>query len=258
MKLALILLLISAGTWARPVVLLGHFDAFGKAPFNNSTRVAQILFERTKSHPDFELRLCPLNTVFDKSFYQFEDCMKGLDVEPKLVLGLGESNCNFKIETMGRNLDKTKGADNEGNERNNTPIIPEGPKEIGFTYPLPAMYCALSQKDRSDVDVSNNAGSFVCNNLAYQFAYNYENVEFGFIHVPANNCRGLDAKTETSVRNLELMISAAVKSTELTRLSTKKKELEVLREANKNNKCLSEFYKRSKGADEKGFWQFLD
>lgn len=256
MNAAIFFLLFSTATWARPVVLLGHFDAFGKASFNNSERVAKRLYEKMKSHPEVDLKLCSLNTVFDKSFYQLEDCVRSLPDTPVMVLGLGEANCNFKIETMGRNIDRTKGPDNDGNERDNTPVIPDGPGEIGLNYPLAEMYCSLPVNDRKDIEVSNSAGTFVCNNLAYQFAYNNPETVFGFIHVPANNCRNLEQKSVTSIRNLESMILTAVKTKEIKRLPTRKKELEILRDKFENNQCLSEFYKRTKGADEKAFWTF--
>jgi hypothetical protein len=52
------------------------------------------------------------------------------------------------------------------------------------------------------------------------------------------------------------MIEAAVKSDSNQRLATSKQELEFQRETSKDDKCHHEFYKRTKGADEKGFWQF--
>lgn len=254
MKLALFFILFSFSIWARPLVLVGYFDAFGQAPFNNSERVAKLLMEKMKGHPEVDLRLCSLQTVFDKSFYQLEDCLRDMPETPHLVLGLGESNCNFKVEIMGRNKDHTYGPDNEGNERVNSPVIPGGPAEIGLKYPLAKMYCSLPVQERKEIEVSNNAGSFVCNNLAYQFAYTYENLVFGFIHVPANHCRNLERKTATSVKNLESMILEAIKVKTVERLPVKKKELEVFRQQHRNDQCLSEFYKRAKGADEKGFW----
>jgi pyrrolidone-carboxylate peptidase len=256
MKLALVLFMFSAAAVAKPLVLVGYFDAFGNAPFNNSEKIAKRLADAMKDHPELEIRLCALRTVFDKSFYQLEDCLKALPEAPKLVLGLGESNCNLKVETIARNNDKTKGPDNDGIERNNLVINPEAPKEIGFNYPLASMYCSLTEENRKDIEVSNNAGSFVCNNLAYQFAHNYPDTEFGFIHVPLNNCRNLDAKTSFAVKNIEQMIPAAIRSKDIKRLLTKKKDLEQLRTSVKGDKCLSEFYKRTKGVDEKSFWQF--
>lgn len=257
MNLALFFFLYSVATWARPVVLLGHFDTFGRASFNNSERVAKILLKEVSNHPEFELKICSLETVFDKSFFQLEDCFKALDTTPRLVLALGEANCNFKVETMARNRDHTKGPDNDGIERKNSIIIPGGPNEIGFLYALPQMYCSLSQPERSKIQVSNNAGSFVCNNLAYQFAYHYPDTEFGFIHVPSSFCRNLSEKTQMSVRYLKTMITASVKASNVRRLLTRKEELRLLRNEFKNDQCLYEFYKKTKGIDEKGFWTFL-
>ena len=256
MRKLLLPLLISTTAWAKPVVLLGHFDAFGNSYINNATEIALELVKRNKDHPDFELKLCELKTVFDKSYYQLEDCLKALPEAPKMVLGLGEANCNIKIETMGRNLDNTKGPDNEGIERKNEIIIPGAPAEFGFNYPLPQMYCALAPKERNLLEVSNNAGSFVCNNLAYQFSYKYQDTVFGFIHVPAHNCRDISERSEVAIDLLTKMITAAVKTEETARLSTTKDELVLLRRQFKHDRCLSEFYKRTKGADEKGIWPF--
>lgn len=256
MKLTLLFFFIAFNSWGKPVVLLGHFDSFGGDPFNNSERVATLLLERMKDHPELELKLCKLQTVFDKSFHQLEDCLKDLPEPPKFILGLGESNCNLKIETMVRNRDNTKGPDNEGNERKNEVIIPGSPEVVGLNYPLASMYCSLGSKDRKELQVSNNAGSFVCNNLAFQFTHSYPELNFGFIHVPANNCRRLERKTRFTVNQLEKMILSAVKAPLFRRLPTGKDELEELRRSSQGDQCLSEFYKRTKGSDEKDFWKF--
>lgn len=256
MKLALLLLMFSLTSWSRPLVLVSYFDAFDGAPFNNSEKMALALLEKVKDHPEFELKLCGLNTIFDKSTYQLEDCLKSMPVPPQLILGLGEANCNFKVETVGRNFDKSMGPDNEGNERNNSVIIPEAPKVIGLNYPLAQMYCSLPKSDRKDIEVSNDAGSFVCNNLAFQFAQLYRELTFGFIHVPSHHCRNLAKKDQVTLKNLETMISAAVKVKNVERLSTHKKEIQELRQKHQSDQCLSEFYKRTKGVDERSLWTF--
>lgn len=248
-------LLMSLNLWARPVVLLSYFDAFDKAPFNNSERVALTLNQKLKNHPEFELKLCALSTVFDKSFAQLENCLKNESQAPALVLGLGEANCNFKIEIAGRNFDKTKGPDNEGNERKSTKILAEGEAAVALNYPLDKMYCSLDHKNRALVEVSNNAGTFVCNNLAYQFAHYYPEETFGFIHVPSHNCKDLPAKTEVAIANLSNMIPEAIKHAS-KRLPIYKNEIKTRRKSYENDACLNEFYKRVKGIDEKGPWPF--
>jgi len=250
-------LLTSLNSWAKPVVLVSYFDAFDKAPFNNSEIVARALFEKLKNHPDYDLKLCALSTVFDKSFGELENCLKNESSTPTLVLGLGESNCNFKIEILARNFDKTLGPDNEGNERKSTQILTEGNRALAFNYPLEKMYCALDSKKRNELEVSNDAGTFVCNNLAYQFAHYYPEQTFGFIHVPSHNCKNLGQKTQTAISNLEMMIPAALKAPQ-KKLPIMRNELKSLRDATKSDPCLNEFYKRAKGIDEKGLWTILN
>ena len=245
----------SFNLWAKPVVLVSYFDAFGNAPFNNSDRVAKALLARFGG-PDspIEMRLCSLETKFEKAYGQLESCYKNLEVAPTMILGLGESSCDLKIEMIMRNKDKTYGPDNGGIERNNTLIIPEAPSAIGLTYPLPQMYCALGNKERRNIVVSNDAGSFVCNNVAFQMSYYYPESSFGFIHVPASNCRKLERKTEETVSQLERMIVAAVDHLAIDpvpqRLPVTKNEI---REARMNlmnkDQCLSEFYNRAKAFD---------
>jgi pyrrolidone-carboxylate peptidase len=123
MKAALPLLLLPSFLWARSVVLVSYFDPFVGAAFNNSERIAAELSGTYLNHPEIDLRLCALPTVFDKSIIHLEECYKKLETEPKLVLGLGESDCNLKAEIMGRNRDHTYYPDNEGNEKNNSPIM---------------------------------------------------------------------------------------------------------------------------------------
>ncbi len=259
MKCILLYLLFIPGIiWARPVVLVSYYDAFNGSPFNNSQRIANRLALAFKDS-DIELRLCALNTVFDKSYAQIENCLKELESKPVLVLGLGESNCNLKIELLGRNRDKTFGPDNEGNNRESVLIIPEAEAEIGFTYPLAQMYCAVPENEREKIEVSNNAGSFVCNNTAFKLSYYYPDIASGFIHVPSHHCRGLDKKSDAAFLNLKLMISKAVdlNGKHLSRLPKNKNELKEIRlKVENKDKCLHQFFKRARGVDEKGFWPF--
>lgn len=249
----ILFILFSLSAWSKDTILVSYFDAFGKAPFNNSERVAKAIAEEFSADLDVDIELCKLNTVFDTSFHQLESCYKDMPVRPKIVLGLGESNCNFKLETIVRNKDKTIGPDNQGNQRNNTAIVPEAPRAYGLNYPLPQMYCSLDKNERSKVEVSNNAGSFVCNNLAFQMSHYHPDLEFGFMHVPANNCANLEKKTKATIQQLVKMIKALTSINHFDRLPISKSEIDEL-EVRTENSCLKDFYDRFKGIDEKNFW----
>lgn len=254
---------MSFNLWAKPVVLVSYYDSFNKAPFNNSEKVAKLLEASFKTEQNnFDIKLCALETVFDKAYGQLEACLKNTS-GIIMVLGLGESNCDFKVETMMRNLDQTFGPDNAGNNREKTAIIPEAGKALGLRYPLPQMYCALTKNERKDIEVSNNAGSFVCNNTSFQLSYHYPEIQSGFIHVPSHHCKKLEEKTQKSVENLRLMIKAAVSFLEIEtdiphkRLPVFKSELNILREESKDDTCQQEYFKRSRGIDEKrSLWIF--
>lgn len=255
MKLVFLTFFLSSTLWARPTVLVGYFDPFGRARINNSGTVSKLLLARARSLAlPFELKLCELPTKFDVSVETFRDCLAALPVRPKLVIGLGETGCEMKAEIMGRNLDRTIGPDNAGVERNNTPIDPQGPRALGFTYPLAEMVCALGEEDRGEVRISNNAGSFVCNNLAYQMAREKEDFSFGFIHVPSNSCRNLTEKNKRIVEALLTMINRGFEIT-LERVSpitlpVLKDEFDVLRK-NSRDECVRDFWKGARAFDEK-------
>lgn len=255
MKYLIFLPLFMSSAWSKPLVMISYFDAFNRAPFNNSERIAKALEQRFNT-PDspVEVKLCFLNTIFDKAYAQTEDCLKALPQAPVMVIGLGESTCELKIEAMMRNLDKTIGPDNAGVHRNNTRIVLGAPEVIGLRYPLPQMYCALNNNEQNNLTVSNNAGSFVCNNTAFQMTHFYPEIQYGFIHVPANNCSNLARKSQVAIESLEKMIlkgaSYLFDNQDSGRLPTTKAELKILRRETDDD-CLKDYYKRLKGHDER-------
>lgn len=255
MKYLIFLSLFVTTAWAKPLVLISYFDAFNRAPFNNSERIAKALEQKLNAENlPVRVKLCALNTIFDKAYAQTEQCLKALPETPVMVLALGESTCELKIEAMMRNLDRNTGPDNAGNVRTNTVIVPEAPSVIGLRYPLAQMYCALSSSERRSLTVSNNAGSFVCNNTAFQMTHYYPDIQYGFIHVPTNKCSNLAQKTKMAITSLEKMIIQGVaylaENEDSGRLPTKKSELKILRRE-EQDPCLNEYYKNLKGHDEK-------
>jgi len=269
MKHLFLLTLVTYVAWSKPIVMISYFDAFHRASFNNSETVAVALAQKLGSDSSpVSIALCPLNTIFDQAYAQTETCLKKLSPRPVMVVGLGESSCDLKVETMVKNNDQTVGPDNAGIQRSDTSIIAGAPLVLGLRYPLPQMYCALNRSERNNIELSNFAGSFVCNNTAYQMSYYYSDVLYGFIHVPANNCTNLTARTNSSILMLEKMITqgATYLSGELSeedlphtsnevRLSVKKNEIKKLRRQYQENECLEEYFKRVKGDDEKRIFQ---
>jgi pyrrolidone-carboxylate peptidase len=251
MKLIFFTLLFSTGLLAKPLVLISHYDSFGGAKSNNSETVAKALEKHfSKADSPIRVKLCSLETKFDVAFTQTEKCLQ--EEKPDMVLGLGETGCNLKIEILGRNLDHTRGADNAGVERKKSEIITDAPEAIGFSYPLAEMYCAVEKKDRKKIFVSSDAGSFVCNNTAFQLAFYYPKTPSGFIHVPLNSCRRLEKINREVISQLISMLSkvAEIDLEESYRLPTDSYRVREFREYwEERDECKHEFFKRTRGVD---------
>lgn len=260
-------------SWAKPQVLVSYYDAFDGASFNNSERVALGLKAQFQDSDKVGITLCRLPTIYDKAFTELETCLSAMPDRPTLILGLGEAGCDMKLELVVKNNDFNKRPDNSGERRYNSPIMSSGPAVLGLRYPLPEMYCSLSYDERDDLIISSNAGSFVCNNTSYQLSSRYPDIPSGFIHVPAQNCRNLEKKTQVSITNLKTMITRGMEFLESDfevtpaiphpsnslRLPTSKKELEVARFALQDQKsCLLDFMMKARGAEERGWWNLLN
>lgn len=260
MNLAYLFLILSTGAFASPTVLVSYFDPYGGAKVNNSETVAKMLLANSRaSGLPYEIKLCRVQTKFDVSFNELKNCLNALPEKPIMVLGLGETGCNLKIEIMARNLDKTFGADNAGVERKNTEIVKNAPPAIGLTYPLDEMYCSLDSTEQKNIVISSNAGSFVCNNLMYQNSWFETQYNFGFIHVPDHSCKDIAKTNPVNASKLLTMINRAVEflgeTPGVTRLPVMKTEFERIRNEEINDKCVRSFWKSAKAFDEKR-WPF--
>jgi pyrrolidone-carboxylate peptidase len=191
-------------------ILISYFDAFHKAPFNNSERIALELKNRFEKKSLINISLCSLPTIYDEAFLGLEDCLKTQKNLPDLVLSLGEGGCDLKLETSLQNNDHSYGPDNLGQERFNSPIILGAQTHLPLKYPMIEMYCSIKKISRNSIIISKSAGSFVCNNTAYKMRYYYPNVNYGFIHVPAHDCFMLQMKSQQTIQKLEVMIQSLV------------------------------------------------
>lgn len=263
MKFALLLILSLSSAWAKPLVMISYFDAFNGAPFNNSERIARELESRLNhASSPITVKLCELKTIYDVSYAQTEECLKALPESPVMVIGLGETGCDLKVENMMKNYDYNRGPDNAGNSRSAV-IVQGAPELLGLRYPLPQMYCALSKAEKKKIVLSSNAGTFVCNNTAYLMTHFHPEIQYGFIHVPRNKCENLAEKTSESIAMLEKMIPKGVSyllgdkedsflphTNNGNRLPTTKDAFKVLRKAySKKDACLEDYFKGMVGAD---------
>jgi pyroglutamyl-peptidase len=123
------------------------------------------------------------------------------------------------VERIGINIDDAAVADNAGARPIDEPIAQPGPAAYFATVPVKAMVEAMRAAG-VPAEVSNSAGTFVCNHLLYGVLHYIASqglaTRAGFIHVPYAEAQVLDKRgtpamaVETMVRGVAAAISAAL------------------------------------------------
>ena len=109
--------------------------------------------------------------------------------QPDVVITVGQAGGRAAItpERIAINIDDYRIPDNEGNQPIDLPIVANGPDAYFSTLPIKAITRSLQDKG-IPCQVSNTAGTFVCNHLFYGIQHYLQetekDVKHGFIHIP--------------------------------------------------------------------------
>ncbi len=165
-------------------ILVSGFDPFGGESINPS-------IEAVKRLPDsingVEIIKLEIPTVIGKSIDVLTQAVeKHL---PDVVLSVGQAGgrSDITLERIAINIDDCRIKDNEGNQPIDEPIVRDGPDAYFLTLPIKSIVSNL-QSQGIPASVSNSAGTFICNHVAYGMAHlaklKYPNMKTGFIHIP--------------------------------------------------------------------------
>ena len=139
---------------------------------------------------------------------------KAIDkLAPSIVLCFGQAGGRtcMSVERIAINVDDARIADNAGRQLIDETIRADGPAAYFCSVPIKAMVAAMSKAD-VPADVSNTAGTFVCNHLIYgvlhHLAESKSSTRAGFIHVPYLESQVLD-KPDAASMALATMITGA-------------------------------------------------
>lgn len=163
-------------------LLITGFDPFGEDSINPSWEAVQKLPDIVG---DFVLCKLQIPTVFD----QAANCVlqQANEFGPDVILCVGQAGGRNAVtpERIAVNIRDARIVDNAGNQPQDALIIPDGPAAYFATVPVTSMVDAI-QQIQLPADVSNSAGTFVCNDVLYTLLHHYANsdTKVGFIHVP--------------------------------------------------------------------------
>lgn len=165
-------------------ILLTAFDAFGGDAANISEDVLNALPERIGGA---ELCRLVLPTVFGTAAERAVAAAE--TVRPDAIVCLGQAAGRQAItpERVAINLMDASLPDNAGRQPVDEPIDPEGPAACFATLPVKKMVAAIRAAG-VPAQLSNTAGTFVCNSLLYALLrYTHTRapgIPCGFIHLP--------------------------------------------------------------------------
>jgi pyroglutamyl-peptidase len=197
-------------------VLVTGFAPFGGEAVNPSWQVAESLPEAIAGA---NIVKCLVPTEFRRAIETVARAIE--EHHPEVVLCLGQAGGRFRmsVERVGINIDDAAIADNAGAQPVDEPIAQPGPAAYFATVPVKAMVEAMRAAG-VPAEVSNSAGTFVCNHLLYgvlhYLAAQGLATRAGFVHVPYAEGQVLDKRgmpamaVETMARGVAAAIAAAI------------------------------------------------
>lgn len=195
-------------------ILLTGFDAFGGAALNPSWLAAQALHgRRILGHT---VVAAQLPTVFGASLHELNTLLN--KHQPALVVCVGQAGGRkaMSLERVAINVNDAPIADNAGGQPVDTPVKPGAPAAYFTSLPIKAMLAAL-QADGVAAEVSQTAGTFVCNHVFYGLMHTLatqrglKQTRGGFVHVPWLPEQGTPSMPlEDMVRGLRLALRCAL------------------------------------------------
>ncbi|MDR3425650.1 MAG: pyroglutamyl-peptidase I [Alphaproteobacteria bacterium] len=168
-------------------VLLVAFDPFGGKILNSSWLAIQAL--HGKQIARHRIIAAQLPTAFKTSLQILRKLIA--EHNPALIIGVGQADMRspISLERVAINIIDARIPDNQGVQPVDEEVISGGPVGYFSTLPIKAIRTALNKAD-VPVEISQTAGSFVCNYVFYGLMHELSTRKLlrrtrgGFIHVP--------------------------------------------------------------------------
>lgn len=197
-----------------PKVLLSGFDAFGSSAVNPSWLAVRALHgRRVDGHV---VVAAQLPTVFDRSLQRLTELLR--QHRPALAICVGQAGGRdaLSLERVAINVNDAPIDDNAGARPVDIPVIHGAPVAYFTGLPIKAMLAAL-QREGIRAEVSQTAGTFVCNHVFYGLMHalatdpRLAHARGGFVHVPWLPEQGTpNMPLEDIVRGLRVAVRCAL------------------------------------------------
>ena len=195
-------------------VLLTGFEPFNGAAVNPSWQAVQALHNRQIGGR--RIVAAQLPTVFGDSLRALDTLLDQLRPELVICVDQAGGRAALSLERVAINVNDAPIPDNAGSQPVDTPVAPGAPAAYFSTLPIKAALAAL-QAEGLPAEVSQTAGTFVCNHVFYGLMHRLAShpglrqTRGGFVHVPWLPEQGNPAMAlEDVVRGLRIIVRTAL------------------------------------------------
>lgn len=175
-------------------ILFTGFDPFGGEKVNPALEAVKAMKDNIEG---VEIVKEMIPTVFHKSIKTLDAAIEKHNPDAIVLVGQAGGRVPMTVERVAINLDDARIKDNEGNQPIDVPVFEDGAPAYFASLPIKAIVEEMI-KAGVPAEVSNSAGTFVCNHLMYGVLYlidkKYHGKKGGFIHVPFIPNQVLDKK----------------------------------------------------------------
>lgn len=195
-------------------ILVTAFESFGEDPENSAEETLRRLPDEIKEAQIIKLTL---PVVFGRSMDVLRAGIRNNRPDAVLCLGQAGGRSSLTPERIAININDARLPDNDGQQPVDELIFRDGPDAYFSTLPVKAMAKAIHDTGVPS-EVSNSAGTYVCNQTMYGLLY-FINHEFpgirgGFLHLPyySEQTAGNPGKPGLPLEDLVKGVTAAIEA----------------------------------------------
>lgn len=190
-------------------LLLTYFGPFPGVPVNPTVALAEgAVRALNTARPDLRVVARELPVSYDGSSAALRAALQDVQPDALISLGVAVGRDVVSLEQVAINLDSAGIEDNDGDQRCDEPIAPDGREAYFSSLPVRASFERLRAAGEP-VEISYTAGTYVCNHVFYEGQRITRelglSIPAGFVHVPAICADGEeDADGEETTKGVEL------------------------------------------------------